>query len=185
MISEIKAIYRNDPAVQGWQPILYPWLHALIVHKHIAHPLYNQRFRFMARAISQIMRLLTGIEIHPWAKLGNGWFIDHGMGTVIGETTEIGDNFILYHNVTLWWTGKHRNKRHPTIGDNVVIGTGAILLWPIIIGDNVQIGAGANIVMHNVPSDTTVVGFPAKIVRRNGQKVDEILPRTNAPLEID
>jgi serine O-acetyltransferase len=128
MLGEIKAIYRNDPAARGFEPILYPGLHALIAHRYIAHPLYRVKLRFIARLVSQIARFLTGIEIHPGAKLGDGGFIDHGTGIVIGETVELGDNFILYHNVTLGGTGNHIGKRHPTIGKDAIIGTGSTIL---------------------------------------------------------
>lgn len=128
MLSEIKAIYKNDPAARGFEPILYPGLHALVAHRYVAYPLYRARFRFMARVVSQVTRFLTGIEIHPGAKLGDGGFIDHGMGIVIGETVELGNNFVLYHGVTLGGTGNHTGKRHPTIGDNVIIGTGSTIL---------------------------------------------------------
>jgi len=118
------------------------------------------------------MRFLTGIEIHPGAKIGRGFFIDHGMGTVIGETVEIGKNCTLFHNVTLGGTGKHKGKRHPSVGNNVVIGTGAILLGPIKVGNNVKIGADTFIINKNVPDNSTVVGTPGKIVKLNGKKVN-------------
>lgn len=121
MINEIKAIYRNDPAARGFEPILYPWLHAIIIHKYINHPLYKLKLRFLARLISQIIRFLTWIEIHPWATIWKGLFIDHWMGTVIGETVIIWGNCTLFHNVTLWWTGHHTWKRHPTLWNNVLV----------------------------------------------------------------
>lgn len=171
MFEDIKAICRNDPAARGIEFLLYPSLHAIAMHRCISHPLYRIHVPFIPRLISQIMRFLTAIEIHPGAKIGKGLFIDHGIGVVIGETAEIGKNCVMYHNVTLGGTGKHKGKRHPTIGDNVLIGTGSILLGPIIIGNNVKIGANTFIINRNVPDNCTVVGTPAVIVRKNGKKV--------------
>ncbi|MBS3136561.1 serine acetyltransferase [Candidatus Woesearchaeota archaeon] len=177
MFEDIRAIYENDPSVRGSilrfpEVILYPCLHAIIIHRYISHPLYKLKLPFVPRFLSQFMRFLTGIEIHPGAKIGRGFFIDHGMGVVIGETAEIGRNCTLFHNVTIGGTGKHEGKRHPTIGDNVMIGTSATLLGPIIIGNNVKIGAETFIMNHDVPDSCTVVGAPGRIVRMNGQKVD-------------
>lgn len=172
MFEDIKAIKRNDPAARGLEFILYPGLHAIIVHRYIVHPLYKIKLRFLARLISQFNRFFTGIEIHPGAKIGKGLFIDHGMGIVIGETAEIGMNCIVFHKVTLGGTGKHSGKRHPTIGNDVMIGTAATLLGPITVGNNVKIGAETVIIMHDVPSNCTVVGVPGRIVKKNGQKVD-------------
>jgi len=171
MINEIRAIYKNDPAARGLEAILYPGLHAIILHKYLAHPLYKIRLRFLARLISQISRFLTGIEIHPGAKIGQGLFIDHGMGIVIGETTEIGDNCLMFHNVTLGGTGKHSGKRHPTVGNNVLIGANTTILGPCHIGDNCKIGSTTLIVNFDIPADSTVIGIPAKIIKQNGQKV--------------
>jgi serine O-acetyltransferase len=167
---DIKAIYRNDPAVRNIEFLLYPGLHAIIIHR-FTHLLWKLKIPFLPRLLSQIGRFLTGIEIHPGAKIGRGFFIDHGMGVVIGETTEIGDNCVLFHNVTLGGTGKHKGKRHPTIGDNVMIGTGAILLGPIKVGNNVKIGANTFILMQDVPDNTTVAGTPGKIVKMKGESV--------------
>ncbi len=164
MFEDIKAIYRNDPAARNIEFILYPGWQATIVHKFISHPLYNLKIPFFPRLVSQIMRFLTGVEIHPGAKIGKGFFIDHGIGVVIGETTEIGDNVVMYHQVTLGGTGKHTGKRHPTIGNNVLIGAGATVLGPITIGDNAKIGA-QSVVLKDVPEGATVVGHPARIVR--------------------
>ncbi len=175
MFEDIKAIYRNDPAVRNLEFLLYPGLHAVFIHRYISHPFYKIKIPFVPRFISQIMRFLTGIEIHPGAKIGKGFFIDHGMGTVIGETAETGKNCTLFHNVTLGGTGKDKDKRHPTIGDNVLIGTGAILLGPINIGNNVKIGADTLIINRDVPDNCTVVGTPGKIVKLNGKKVDKEL----------
>lgn len=171
LIEDIRAIYRNDPAAKNIEFLLYPGLHAITLHKYLAHPLYKLKIPFLPRLISQITRFLTFIEIHPGAKIGKGFFIDHGAGTVIGETTEIGDNCVLFHSVTLGGTGKHEGKRHPAIGNNVLIGTGAILLGPIKVGNNVNIGANTFIINKNVQSNCTVVGIPAKIVRLNGKAV--------------
>ena len=171
MFTEIKAIYKNDPAGRGLEALLYPGLHAIVIHKYIAHPLYNLKLRFLARLVSQTNRFFTGIEIHPGAKIGDGLFIDHGMGIVIGETAEIGDNCVLYHGVTLGGTGKDKGKRHPSIGNNVTIGCQATLLGPINIGNNVKIGAETVIIGHDVPDNCTVVGAPGEIVKMNGEKV--------------
>jgi serine O-acetyltransferase len=170
IIEDIKAIYRNDPAVRDIEFLLYPGLHAIIIHR-FTHLLWRLKIPFIPRLLSQVSRFLTGIEIHPGAKIGKGFFIDHGMGVVIGETTEIGDNCVLFHNVTLGGTGKHKGKRHPTIGNNVMIGTGATLLGPIKVGNNVKIGANTFILMQDVPDNTTVAGTPGRIVKMNGQCV--------------
>ena len=170
IIEDIKAIYRNDPAVRNIEFLLYPGLHAIIMHR-LTHFLWRLKIPFIPRLLSQISRFWTGIEIHPGAKIGKGFFIDHGMGVVVGETTEIGDNCVLFHNVTLGGTGKHKGKRHPTIGNNVMIGTGAILLGPIKVGDNVRIGANTFILMQDVPDNTTVAGTPGRIVKMNGQSI--------------
>jgi serine O-acetyltransferase len=171
IIEDIKAIYRNDPAVRNIEFLLYPGLHAIVIHR-FTHLLWRLKIPFIPRLLSQISRFWTGIEIHPGAKMGKGFFIDHGMGVVIGETTEIGGDCVLFHNVTLGGTGKHKGKRHPTIGNNVMIGTGAILLGPIKVGDNVKIGANTFILMQDVPDNTTVAGTPGRIVRMNGESVN-------------
>ncbi len=173
MFEDIKTIYKNDPAARGLEPLLYPGLHAIIIHRYIAHPLYKIKLRFIARLISQISRFLTGIEIHPGAKIGKGFFIDHGMGVVIGETAEIGKNCVMFHQVTLGGTGKHKGKRHPTIGNNVLIGAGSIILGPTKIGNNVKIGANTFIINKIIPNNCTVVGTPGKIVKLNGKKVNK------------
>jgi serine O-acetyltransferase len=174
---DIKAIYRNDPAVRNLEFLLYPGFHAILIHR-LTHLLWNLGIPFVPRLISQISRFLTGIEIHPGARIGKGFFIDHGMGVVIGETSQIGDNCVLFHNVTLGGTGKHKGKRHPSIGDNVMIGTGAILLGPICVGNNVRIGANTFIFMRDVPDNCTVVGTPGRIVRMNNLNVDQELEST-------
>lgn len=177
IIEDIKTIYKNDPAVRNIEFLLYPGLHSIIIHR-FNHFLWKLKVPFFPRLFSQISRFFTGIEIHPGAKIGKGFFIDHGIGVVIGETAEIGDNCVLFHNITLGGTGKHKGKRHPTIGNNVTIGTGAILLGPIKVGNNVKIGANTFIVMRDIPDNTTVTGTPGKIVRINGQKADLLLPRS-------
>ena len=161
----IQTIKREDPAAKSSLEILlcYPGLHAVIGHK-LAHWLYGRRLYVLARLVSHISRLLTGIEIHPGAKIGQRLFIDHGFGVVIGETAEIGDDVLLYQGVTLGGTGGERGKRHPTIGNRVVLGTGAKVLGNIRIGDNVKIGAGS-VVVHPAPDNSTVVGIPGRVVR--------------------
>jgi serine O-acetyltransferase len=172
MFEDIKAIFRNDPAARNVEFLLYPSLHAIVVHRYISRPLYMLYIPFFPRLISQIMRFLTGIEIHPGAKIGRGFFIDHGFGTVIGETAIIGRNCTMYHNVTLGGTGKIHGKRHPTLGDNVLVGTGAILLGNITVGNNVKIGADTFVINKAIPSDCTVVGAPGRIVKKNGKEVN-------------
>ncbi len=173
MFDDIKAIFERDPAARSiWEVLLYPGLHAIFWHR-IAHFLYKHKFYFLARLISQIVRFFTGIEIHPGAEIGKGFFIDHGMGVVIGETTKIGDNVTLFQGVTLGGTGKERGKRHPTIGNNVIIAAGAKVLGNITIGDNVKIGAGS-VVIRDVPPNSTVVGVPGRIVKHKGKRVPGI-----------
>ncbi|MGL5821774.1 MAG: serine O-acetyltransferase EpsC [Sarcina sp.] len=159
--ADINSVFKNDPAARSKIEVilLYPGVHAIIVHR-LAHKLYKKNMFFISRLISQISRFFTGIEIHPGAKIGKGIFIDHGMGVVIGETAEIGDNVTIYHGVTLGGTGKDQGKRHPTIGNNVVIGCGAKVLGPIIIQDNVKIGANS-VVLDMMPKKATAVGIPA------------------------
>jgi len=166
---QIETIFREDPAAKGVLEIIfcYPGFHAVLFHR-IAHKLYNAGLYLPARIVSQINRSLTGIDIHPGAKLGRRLFIDHGMGVVIGETAEIGDDVLIYQNVTLGGTGKEKGKRHPTIGNNVVIGTGAKVLGSIVIGDYVKIGAGS-VVVKPVPAYSTVVGVPGRIVRSRSE----------------
>lgn len=168
---DIKNILAKDPAARGAMEVflLYPTIHAMIYHR-IAHRFYNSKHYFLARVISQISRHFTGIEIHPGAVIGKGLFIDHGMGVVIGETAIIGDNVTLYHGVTLGGKGNEKGKRHPTVGNNVIIGSGAKILGPINIGDNSKIGANA-VVLTDVPSYSTVVGVPAKVVKRGSNNI--------------
>lgn len=159
--SDIESVLKNDPAARSKFEVvlLYPSIHALISHR-IAHFFYKKRRFFIARFISQVSRFFTGIEIHPGASIGRGLFIDHGMGVVIGETAEVGNNVVIYHQVTLGGTGKDIGKRHPTVGNNVVIGAGAKVLGPIYIGNNVKIGANS-VVLRDVPDESTAVGIPA------------------------
>lgn len=170
IISDIRAIYRNDPAAKNIEFLLYPGFHAIFIHRFV-HPLYKIGIPFIPRMISQISRFLTGVEIHPGAQIGRGFFIDHGAGIVIGETAQIGDDCTMFHNVTLGGTGHHIGKRHPTVGDNVVIGTGAIILGPLTIGSNVRVGANTFLYMVDIPSNCTVVGTPGYITRKDGQAV--------------
>lgn len=171
MFDDLKAIYKNDPAARGLEPLLYPGLHAVVAHKYLSHPLYVIRLRFFARFFSQLMRFFTHIEIHPGAKIGKGLFIDHGSGIVIGETAEIGNNCVLFHNVTLGGTGKHKGKRHPTLGNNVMVGAGSTILGPVKIGNNTKVGAETVIINCDAPANCTVVGAPGVIVRKDGRKV--------------
>jgi serine O-acetyltransferase len=172
---EIKAARERDPAAYSILEValLYHGLVA-ISHYRIAHFLYVVKLEMLARAISQASRFFTGIEIHPGARIGRGLFIDHGMGVVIGETSVIGDNVTLYQGVTLGGTGKQKTKRHPTLGDNVVVGTGAKVLGNITIGDNSYIGANA-VVINDVPPNSTIVGVPGRITKQDGKKIDTSL----------
>lgn len=171
---EIDSVKRRDPAARSTLEILltYSGLHAILMYR-VAHKLYEKKLFLPARIISQFARFLTGIEIHPGAKIGKGFFIDHGSGVVIGETTEIGDNCLVYQGVTLGGTGKEKGKRHPTLGNNVMVGSGARVLGPFKVGDNAKIAANA-VVLEEVPPDCTAVGVPARIVRRNGKRVDAV-----------
>ena len=171
LLKDAKQIARRDPAARGVLSVilLYPGFHALVYHR-VSHFLYHCRLYSLARWNSQCGRFWTGIEIHPGAKIGSGLFIDHGMGIVVGETAVIGNNCTIYHGVTLGGTGHGKGKRHPTIGDNVLIGAGAKLLGPFYVGNNVMIGANA-VVLSEVPDSATVVGVPGKIVRVEGKPV--------------
>jgi len=172
--SDIQAVCDNDPAARSKFEIIFTYsgLHA-IWHHRISHWFYRKGFFTIARIISQTSRFFTGIEIHPGAKLGKRLFIDHGMGVVIGETCEIGDDVVLYQGVTLGGTGKEKGKRHPTIGNNVVIASGAKVLGSFTVGDNSRVGANA-VVLQEVPANSTVVGIPGKIVKRDGVRVDRL-----------
>lgn len=166
---QIETIFQEDPAAKSVVEIFlcYPGFHAILLHR-LAHKLYRWRVPLLPRVISQVSRLFTGIEIHPGARIGRRFFIDHGMGVVIGETTEIGDNVLLYQGVTLGGTGNEKGKRHPTLGNHVVVGTGAKILGNIRIGDHVKIGAGS-VVVHPVPDHSTVVGVPGRVVRTRAE----------------
>lgn len=172
--ADIKAVKERDPAARNSFEIflMYPSVCALFWHR-IAHRLLKLKMKFLARLISQLTRFFTGIEIHPGAKIGKGVFIDHGMGVIIGETAEVGDGCTIYQGVTLGGTGKDVGKRHPTLGDGVMVGAGAKVLGPFNIGDNSKIAANA-VVLEEIPENCTAVGIPAKIVKREGQRVDEL-----------
>lgn len=165
------AYQKRDPAARSKLEIflLYPGVNATI-HYRVAHWFYKHNMKFIARAISQWARFLTGIEIHPGATIGRRFVIDHGMGIVIGETAEIGDDCLIYHGVTLGGTGKDKGKRHPTLGNNVLVGNGARILGPFKVGDNSRIASGS-VVLSEVPPNSTVVGVPAQVVKINGQPV--------------
>lgn len=171
---DLSRVIENDPAARSKIEVflLYPTIHALIAYR-ISHFLYTKKLFFLARLISQIARFITGIEIHPGAKIGKGLVIDHGMGVVIGETAEIGDNVLLYHGVTLGGTGKDKGKRHPTVGDNVIIGSGAKVLGAIFIGSNAKIGANS-VVLKDVPEGATAVGIPAKNIVKKKEEARSI-----------
>ena len=172
LLDDARNIQRKDPAARTVLEVilLYPGFHILVYHR-IAHWLYQRGHFFLARWVSQRGRHKTGIEIHPGATIGRRLFIDHGMGIVFGETTEIGDNCTIYHGVTLGGTGKDTGKRHPTLGDNVLIGAGTKVLGPVYIGDNARIGAGS-VVLKNLPANCTAVGVPAEVVRINNKAVN-------------
>ncbi|MVP02279.1 serine O-acetyltransferase [Paenibacillus lutrae] len=172
--SDIKAVFENDPAARSWFEVVFTYsgLHAIWAHR-IAHWFYIRRWFVIARIVSQFSRFMTGIEIHPGATIGHRLFIDHGMGVVIGETCEIGDDVILYQGVTLGGTGKEKGKRHPTIGNKVVISSGAKVLGSFKVGDQSLIGANS-VVLKEVPANSTVVGIPGKIVKRDGIRVNRL-----------
>ncbi len=172
--TDFQIIFEKDPAARNFLEVLflYPGFQAIISHR-FAHWLHGLKIPFLPRFISHFTRFITGIEIHPGATLGQGVFIDHGMGVVIGETAIIGNYCLIYQNVTLGGTGKESGKRHPTLGDNVVVGTGAKVLGNINIGSDVRIGAGS-VVLRDVPSDCTVVGVPGRVVYREGTKVNPL-----------
>ncbi len=171
---DIAAVRERDPAARSDLEILllYSGVHAILAYR-VAHKLYLSKHYFAARAVSQWARHKTGIEIHPGATIGKGFFIDHGMGVVIGETTEIGDNCTLYQGVTLGGTGKDVGKRHPTLGNNVMVGAGAKVLGPFTIADNAKIAANA-VVLKEVPENSTAVGIPARVVKQGGKKIDAL-----------
>ena len=179
---DIQAARDRDPAARSTLEILfcYPGVHALWLHR-LAHWFWMRQLLFIGRFISHVNRFLTGIEIHPAAQLGPGLFIDHGMGVVIGETTEVGENVTIYQGVTLGGTSLERKKRHPTIGNNVVIGAGAKILGPFKVGDNSKIGS-ASVVVKEVPPNSVVIGVPGRVIYRDGKKVNEMdFDLTNLP----
>lgn len=179
---DLQAVFERDPAATSRLEVFltYSGFHALLAYR-ISHWLWKRKLPFFPRLISQIARWLTGVEIHPGATIGTGFFIDHGMGVVIGETTEIGDYVTLFQGVTLGGTGKERGKRHPTLGNHVVVGAGAKVLGGIRIGDNVKVGANA-VVLRSVPANSTVVGNPGRIVKYDGERLPEAtMDHTNIP----
>lgn len=183
ILEDVRAVRRNDPAVHGWLEVVlcHVPLHAILLYR-LAHWLHARLgLRLLARLLSALTRFWTGVEIHPAARIGSGFFLDHGTGVVIGETATIGDHCVMFHNVTLGGTGKYRGRRHPSVGNHVFIGTNAILLGPIRVGDHAKIGANAFVINHDVPPFSTVVGTPARIVKRDGHPVDEELPRMIPP----
>ncbi|MDE5099609.1 MAG: serine O-acetyltransferase [Trichodesmium sp. St16_bin4-tuft] len=184
ILTDFQIIFERDPAARNWIEVLccYPGLHALLFYR-LAHKLHYHKIPLIPRLISHFGRFFTGIEIHPGAQIGQGVFIDHGMGVVIGETAIVGDYSLIYQGVTLGGTGKEIGKRHPTIGTNVVVGAGAKVLGNINIGNNVRIGAGS-IVLRHVPSDCTVVGIPGRVVSKSSKRTEVLehgkLPDTEA-----
>ncbi len=184
LLSEFEIIFQRDPAAHNWLEVLfcYPGLHAILCHR-ISHWLYLRKIPLIPRLMSHVSRLFTGIEIHPGAQIGQGVFIDHGHGVVIGETAIIGDFALIYQGVTLGGTGKETGKRHPTIGQNAIIGAGAKVLGNINVGDHVRIGAGS-VILRDIPSNCTVVGIPGRIVNRQVKPEDPLdhgsLPDTEA-----
>ncbi len=181
MREDIEVVFEQDPAARSYLEVIltYSGLHAIWAHR-IAHAFFKRKFYFLARVISQISRFFTGIEIHPGAKIGRRLFIDHGMGVVIGETCEIGDNVTVFQGVTLGGTGKEKGKRHPTIKDNALIATGAKVLGSITIGENSKIGAGS-VVLKEVPPNSTVVGVPGRVVIQDGKRIGKDLDHCNLP----
>lgn len=178
---DIEVVFDQDPAARTYFEVIltYSGLHAIWAHR-IAHFFYKKKMFFIARVISQLSRFFTGIEIHPGAKIGRRFFIDHGMGVVIGETCEIGDNVTVYQGVTLGGTGKEKGKRHPTIKDNALIASGAKVLGSITIGANAKIGAGS-VVLKDVPPNSTVVGIPGRVVVQDGVKIKKDLKHNELP----
>jgi len=172
---DLYAVFERDPAASGKIEVFltYPGFHAVLLHR-VAHWLWKRDVPVLPRVISHFSRFLTGIEIHPGARIGSYFFIDHGMGVVIGETTVIGNNVTLFQGVTLGGTGKEKGKRHPTLGNNIVVGVGAKVLGNIVIGDNVKIGANS-VVLESVPADSTVVGVPGRIVKQGGRRLTEAM----------
>lgn len=181
MKEDIETVFDQDPAARSSLEVIltYSGLHAIWAHR-IAHLFFKRKMFFMARLVSQLNRFFTGIEIHPGAKIGHRFFIDHGMGVVIGETCEIGDNVTVFQGVTLGGTGKEKGKRHPTIEDNALIATGAKVLGNIVIGESSKVGAGS-VVLKDVPANSTVVGIPGRVVIQNGVKLKRKLDHNDLP----
>jgi serine O-acetyltransferase len=181
MKEDIEVVFEQDPAARRVVEVVltYAGLHAIWSHR-VAHALFKRKLFFLARVVSQVSRFFTGIEIHPGAKIGRRFFIDHGMGIVIGETCEIGNNVTIFQGVTLGGTGKERGKRHPTLHDNVLVATGAKVLGSITIGENSKVGAGS-VVLKNVPPNATVVGIPGTVVVQDGVKVKRNLDHQDLP----
>ncbi|HLC42987.1 MAG TPA: serine O-acetyltransferase EpsC [Methylomirabilota bacterium] len=182
---DIEAVKRNDPAAHGWLEVVlcHTPLHAIMLHR-VAHWLHARLgLRLMAKLLAVFNRFWTGVEIHPGARIGRGFFLDHGAGVVIGETATVGDDCVVFHNVTLGGTGKYHGQRHPMVGDHVFIGTNAILLGPLRVGDHAKVGANAFVINRDVPAHATVVGTPARMVKLRGLRVDQELPRTVPPPE--
>lgn len=182
---DVDVIFDQDPAARSYVEVIltYAGLHAVWSHR-LAHVFYRKKFFFIARVISQISRFFTGVEIHPGAKIGRRFFIDHGMGVVIGETCEIGDNVTIYQGVTLGGTGKEKGKRHPTLKNNVLVASGAKVLGAITIGEESKIGAGS-VVLKDVPDYSTVVGIPGHVVMQNGKKIKRDLQHNKLPDPVD
>lgn len=178
---DVKAVLERDPAARSKAEVflLYPGIQAVMWHR-LAHFFYKKNMKFLARWISQSVRFWTGIEIHPGATIGKGLFIDHGMGVIIGETTVIGDDCTIYQGVTLGGTGKEKGKRHPTLGNNVMVGSGAKVLGPFTVGDNSKIAAGA-VVLSEVPPNSTCVGVPARVIKLEGVRVGADLDQVTIP----
>jgi len=178
---DVEVVFEQDPAARSYLEVIltYSGLHAIWSHR-LAHALFNRKLFFLARIVSQVSRFFTGIEIHPGAKIGRRFFIDHGMGVVIGETCEIGDNVTIYQGVTLGGTGKEKGKRHPTIKDNVLIATGAKVLGSITVGENSKIGGGS-VVLKEVPPNSTVVGIPGRVVIQDGRRITRDLNHCDLP----
>ncbi|MCF7803498.1 MAG: serine O-acetyltransferase [Candidatus Marinimicrobia bacterium] len=184
LVHDFKAIAKNDPAAKN--PIetffVHTPYHAIVMYR-ITHILHILKVPILPRFLATLMRFWSGLEIHPGAKIGCCFFIDHGTGVVVGETAEIGHRCVIFHNVTLGGTGHHKGKRHPTIGNDVLLGTGATLLGPIKVGDNVKVGAETVVINRDIPTNCTVVGAPGKIVKRNGKHVHEDLPEAEYHLK--
>lgn len=181
MKEDMNVVFEQDPAARAYFEVFltYSGLHAIWAHR-VAHWFYKRKWFFIARVISQVSRFFTGIEIHPGAKIGRRFFIDHGLGIVIGETCEIGDNVTIYQGVTLGGTGKEKGKRHPTVKDNALVATGAKVLGSITIGKNSKVGGGS-VVLHDVPDNSTVVGIPGRVVVQDGEKVRRDLDHHKMP----